>query len=293
MRAQELALLVKGIAPVVKDFVALSVKALSDRLEVLEQRAPVPGPIGEKGLTGERGEPGQAGPAGERGERGEKGDKGDKGDPGEPGPAGADGAAGKDGAVGPQGEPGRDGAPGEKGQPGEIGPQGLPGAAGKDGVGVAGAMLSKDGTLVLTLSDGTLRELGIVVGKDGAPGERGADGLNGKDGLGFEDIAVEHDGERGFTFKFMRGDQVKTFGRFTIPCVIYRGIWQDGQSYEKGDSVTFGGSQWIAKDATSAKPGEAAAESRAWQLAVKVGRDGKQGPQGPAGPGVPVVRSRP
>jgi hypothetical protein len=45
--------------------------------------------------------------------------------------------------------------------------------------------------------------------------------------------------------------------------------------------VTWGGSQWVCMEAeTTAKPGEASAESRAWVLAVKSGRDGKAGEKG-------------
>jgi hypothetical protein len=58
--------------------------------------------------------------------------------------------------------------------------------------------------------------------------------------------------------------------------------WEE-RAYAKGDSVTWGGSQWIAKEATEAKPGDSAPSARAWQLAVKAGRDGKQGPHGPQG----------
>lgn len=84
------------------------------------------------------------------------------------------------------------------------------------------------------------------------------------------------------TLVFSRGDQVKRFDvKFPVP--IYRGVYVSGQSYEKGDCVTFGGSQWIAKLDTSEKPGGDAG-ARAWQLSVKVGRDGKDGRQGPQGP---------
>lgn len=50
------------------------------------------------------------------------------------------------------------GPPGEKGDPGERG---------EDGVGIAGALIDRTGALVLTLSDGSTRELGQVVGRDG------------------------------------------------------------------------------------------------------------------------------
>src|SRR5690606_7468488 len=77
----------------------------------------------------------------------------------------------KDGAPGPKGEKG------DKGDPGKDGRDGIDGRDGADGVGVAGAVINRDGELVITLSDGTTRDLGRVVGKDGASGRDGADGV--------------------------------------------------------------------------------------------------------------------
>jgi hypothetical protein len=92
---------------------------------------------------------------------------------------------------------------------------------------------------------------------------------------------VEHDGERGFTFKFVRGEMVKTFGAFCIPSQIYRGVYRPGQTYERGDTVTWGGSVWHCNEKTSAKPGDG---SGGWTLCVKKGSDGPSGKQGPSGP---------
>lgn len=57
---------------------------------------------------------------------------------------------------------------GERGEPGES-------IKGETGVGLAGALIDRSGVLVLTLSDGTTRDLGVVVGKDGRDGKDGAD----------------------------------------------------------------------------------------------------------------------
>jgi integrin beta 3 len=85
--------------------------------------------------------------------------------------------------------------------------------------------------------------------------------------------------------RLVRGDHVKTFGAFTLPVQIYRGVWQDGKTYTHQDAVTWGGSQWVCvAPTTTAKPGLADAESRAWTLAVKAGRDGKHGKDGDRGP---------
>lgn len=125
-------------------------------------------------------------------------------------------------------------------------------------------------------------------GRDGLPGLLGLPGVDGQDGLGFDDLSVVHDGERGFTVRFVRGEHVKAFA-FRLPVVIYRGVFAEGQSYEQGDAVTFGGHMWIAKTATTLKPDFTPAAAKDWTLAVKEGRrgkdgsDGKQGPQGPKG----------
>ena len=143
---------------------------------------------------------------------------------------------------------GLDGAPGAPGLRGADGP---PGPAGRDG---------RDGIAGLT-------------------GERGAAGLDGKDGahgLGFDDLTLLHDGERGFTLRFLRGDQIKEF-TFTIPALIYRGVYTDGKAYHPGDTVTWAGQLYHCQVATMAKPEEF---SRDWQLCTKRGRDGKSGRDG-------------
>lgn len=94
-----------------------------------------------------------------------------------------------------------------------------------------------------------------------------------KDGLGFDDLEVVHDGARGFTFRFARGEQVKEFP-FTLPVVIDKGVFKAGDEYEPGDGVTYAGSFWIAQEKTQEKPDS----GQGWRLAVKRGRDGKSAP---------------
>lgn len=164
---------------------------------------------------------------------------------------------------------------GEKGEPGE---RGLPGEPGRDGVGVRDGFLQREGVLILSLSDGTTRDLGVVVGadgKDGEPGKDGKDGEPGKDGRdGFAlehfDIEAGEDG-RTCTLKFEQGDVRHTYD-LVFPAIIYRDIFKEGEEYQAGDAVTWGGSLFIAQRATSAKPESA---DSGWRLAVKKGRDGK------------------
>jgi integrin beta 3 len=106
--------------------------------------------------------------------------------------------------------------------------------------------------------------------KDGAPGPAGRDGT-------LEEVTAEHDGERTVTLVRKDGSRLVTI---TLPIPIDRGVWKPGTWYGKGDGVTWGGSFWIAQEATNAKPGESGADSRAWRLAVKRGTDGKAGRDG-------------
>lgn len=104
------------------------------------------------------------------------------------------------------------------------------------------------------------------------------DGKDGIDGLGFDNLRMEFDGERTLTLAFKNDGQEKSL-QFKMPTVIYQGIYSPETSYEKSDSVTFGGSTWIAvKDAPTGKPGEPGADG--WKLAVKAGRNGKDGLNG-------------
>lgn len=134
----------------------------------------------------------------------------------------------------------------------------------KDGVGLAGSIIDRDGNLVITLTNGETKQLGPVVGKDAEPAKPGLDGL------GFDDLDVVHDGARGFTLKFSQGDRIKVFP-FSLPVLLDKGVFKEGQEYEPGDGVTWGGSFWIAQEKTADKPDG----GQGWRLAVKRGRDGK------------------
>ena len=154
------------------------------------------------------------------------------------------------------GAPGRDGDHGDKGDPG------------RDGLDVKDLFRADGGRLVAVMSDGTTKDLGVFVGKDGEPGRDGTDGKDGADGLGFEDMGFEADEHGRVLAKFQRGDVVKTI---RLPGIVDRGPYKSGESYEKGDAVSYGGSLWIAQEPTGDKPDG----SKAWRLAVKAGRPAK------------------
>jgi hypothetical protein len=102
-------------------------------------------------------------------------------------------------------------------------------------------------------------------------GRDGKDGRDGADAVPVEGLHLRVEG-RQFTVHFERDGQVVRSNTVRIPAVLDAGVFRDGDTYEKGDGVTFGGSWWIAqKDAPEGKPGMSAD----WRLAVKKGRDGK------------------
>lgn len=132
------------------------------------------GEPGEKGDPGEQGVPGEKGETGEKGEPGAKGDPGEKGEPGAPGKDGADGVDGHDGADGKSAyllavEHGYSGSESEwlaslKGEKGDTGAAGKDGfspiaAVEKDGSNVTITITDKDGTTIVTLTEGAAVDL--------------------------------------------------------------------------------------------------------------------------------------
>lgn len=266
------------------------------------------GPVGPQGppgvgLAGERGPAGAAGesivgpvgPAGGRGTDGDPGLNGKDGRDGIDGKAGADGLNGKDGAAGLNGKDGRDGLDGKDGASivgpsGEAGTPGLNGKDGRDGIGIAGGTITRQGTLMLTMTDGQTKDVGPLLPdpefvrqavadlvkswprpKDGEPGPPGRDGT-------LEDLVVYFDNKRTITLTRKSGEALPG-GEIVLPIVIDEGVYKVGTLYPKGSGVTMGGSFWIAQEDTRDRPGE----SKAWRLAVKRGTDGKDGKDGKDG----------
>ena len=152
-------------------------------------------------------------------------------------------------------------------------PEAKDGKDGKDGVGLANALINRDGNLILTLTNGNYQDVGHVVGLDVDMDDVITTIKNEvakiqppKDGLGFEDMtAIEEDGET--ILRFQRGDLIKDFP-LGIP--TYQGVWTE-KEYKRGACVTWGGSVWHALKKTSSKPAETNSD---WKMAVKRGRDG-------------------
>jgi hypothetical protein len=167
------------------------------------------------------------------------------------------------------GKDGRDGTDGKDGADGRHGEKGADGTDGKDGVGLAGALLDKSGALVVTLTDGSMRELGLVVGRDGVDGAKGDPG---RDGLQVTDFDTDLSADGRFLTLILQNDEAKIEHRLQLPTMIYRGGFKEGETYLEGDCVTFGGSLWHCSAETTEKPIEG---RDCWQLAARKGRDGK------------------
>lgn len=282
MNLREINAALSGVVPEVKRWAlekfapVAAVRAMEERLVALEGRAPIPGPVGERGADGAQGAAGPSGPAGEPGARGEKGD---------PGPAGERGADGTPGPAGPPGPPGPQGPPGERGsqgERGEAGPEGRRGISGEPGpAGERGERGEKG-------ADGRDGRDGV----QGPPGRDGKDGAPGRDGISREEFAaaLEVETQRALAAVVASiefdGRTLRIGERtFRVPSTRYRGVYREGDTYDEGDMATWAGSLWHANAATTEKPGDGSA---AWTLAVKRGRDGRDGKDAPAPP--PVVR---
>lgn len=251
-----------------------------------------PGRDGERGADGADGAPGKDGAPGRDGVDGKDGlaaaaagVDGKDGVPGERGVDGKEGAAGRDGVDGKDGAPGRDGVDGKDGAPGERGADGKDGAAGVDGKeGQPGrdAVDGKDGApgadgKSLTIDDvsqwldANFAKWALAVERrvfDAAEKAIAAMPVpkDGVDGLRVEDLQLV-----GRTLQLKSGDQV--LKSIVLPMPVYRGVFDDGETYDVHDMVTFGGSVWVAVsgEGIRGKPGTV----DAWKLAVKKGRDGR------------------
>lgn len=264
-----------------------------------------PGPAGRDGVDGKDGAPGErgdAGPAGERGEKGADGLPGGNGNDGSPGLPGERGEKGERGEVGPHGERGADGKnvtiddvrpivddflksiPLPKdGRDGADGKDGQSGRDGIDGKSVTAEDIAPiiESAVSRAALDVERRGMDLIqrcIDRIEKPkdGEKGKDG---RDAFDLEDIQINlADDDRTLTLAWIRGDEHVERG-IILPHVIYRGVHKQDQRYQRGDSVTFQGSTWIAMRDTGSKP----ETDDSWRLATKRGRDGKDGIKGDKG----------
>lgn len=168
------------------------------------------------------------------------------------------------------GKDGRDGKDGDRGPEGQRGEKGLDG---RDGLDVKDLFRADGGRLLAVMSDGTTKDLGEFVGKDGRDG---ANGKDGRDGVGIEDAdAAVEDGEA--VVRFMRDGKIVKEIRYPLPTLGHIGFWGAGMSAKAGELTTHDGHLWLAKCATSEAPNY---QSKDWQLCARKGADGARGAPG-------------
>lgn len=120
----------------------------------------------------------------------------------------------------------------------------------------------------ITFAGGTLRAF-----RDTTPGQPTS--VNGWEvilnGDGLTEFLFSEDGRELRCIKVKtNGDKIENVYR--LPVLLYRGVFESGTEYQRGDVVSKSGSSWHCNaESTKAIPGE----SKDWQLMVKRGSDGK------------------
>lgn len=159
---------------------------------------------------------------------------------------------------------------------------------------ITDSMIDRNNDLILTFSDGTTKNVGRVVGRDGVDGRDGIDGkdgidglegprgfagVDGRDGFGFDDLDVSlMDDKRTVLFRFTKGENVKEFP-IKFPNSIFRGAYVPETVYEEGDEVAFLGATYHANAETV---GNSPGSSEFWTQKAAPGRS-VRGPRGIAG----------
>lgn len=126
-------------------------------------------------------------------------------------------------------------------------------------------MIDRNGGLVATFTDGRMKNLGAVVGKNGA------------DGVSFEDFELEYLADTHEVRISAKAAGKTRELRYPAGGLKPGGYWRDGAKAQAGECWTCGGSLWIAKHATTAKPDTGSDD---WMLAARAGRDGERGQRG-------------
>lgn len=185
-----------------------------------------------------------------------------------------DSIKGHDGKDGENGADGKDGANGIDGLNGQDGINGKDGIDGKDGVDGKDAL---DIDILPEINESETYQRGTYATHNGGlwRSHQTTKGLRGWECIvnGISEIEIEQVDERNFKLKLTQSDNNVIEKSFSMPVMIYKGVFKSGESYQKGDTVTWGGSMWHCDADTTDKPGEL--ESKGWTLATKRGRDGK------------------
>ena len=168
-----------------------------------------------------KGDTGAAGDKGDKGETGEKGDKGDTGSTGEKGDKGDTGAAGDKGDKGDTGEKG------EKGDKGDTG------AAGR---GIETTQIDASGHLIITYSDGTSEDAGLVQAY-----ASGDEAYTGAIGRSIETTQIDEDGHLIITYSDGTSEDAGLVQESGTGATGAQGVkGEDGATGEKGDTGATG-----------------------------------------------------
>lgn len=89
---------------------------------------------------------------------------------------------------------------------------------------------------------------------------------------GVSRVEIEQSDARRAVIALYMTDGSKVEKTFNFPGMIYKRVYRAGDTYNQGDTATFGGSLWYCNtDDTDEKPGV----GKCWTLCAKKGRDGK------------------
>lgn len=156
---------------------------------------------------------------------------------------------------------------GDKGDKGDRGDKGDKGDDGKDALGIE-ILPDIDEDKSYSRGEYATKSGGLWRSHSKTIGMRGWECI--VDGLA--DIDISFDGERNVTVKLVKSSGAVVEKSFTMPVMIDKGIYRDGETYLKGDVVSYGGSMWTAvKDSADGRP----AASDDWRITVRKGRDAK------------------
>ncbi len=283
----------------VKSFIAKSFEPLIKRLEILEAKEPIKGLDGKDGINGDNGQDGENGADGKSAfilacENGFTGNEREwlsslKGLDGNDGQDGTNGNNGQDGSNGQSAydiacAKGFDGSESDwlnslKGLNGIDGQDGRNGEHGKDALEI---------DILPAIDPEKSYPRGTYAHVDGgvARAFKNTDTLNGElvrcgwdvviDGI--KSINITNNG-RDFSIEIEKTSGQQAIQTFSLPVMLYQGVFKQDNDYQKGDVVTWAGSTWHCNEPTKSKPGE----STDWTLMVKKGRDGKDGRHGEKG----------
>lgn len=134
-----------------------------------------------------------------------------------------------------------------------------------DGVGLAGAMIDRDGALVVTLTNGEIKTLGPVVGKDG------------KDGVSLDSFEMSYMPEaHEVSLKAVCGQRTQET-RYPAGGIRPAGYWREGTKAKAGEAWVHDGSTWYAIKDCASTP---STKDDNWIIGARKGRDGERGQRG-------------